>query len=251
MSGASQSRKERIHTFLVLKVSGQPDRVIVWDTQDISLGRSAENDIELDDAELSRRHAEFYRGDNACFVKDLGTSNGTLVNGRPIENHTLKNKDIVQVGAVEVHFYQVARNPATLGPKAEYASQLKNFGGAQATGDGDATILGLVDTLTVDEPDDDFVVRPVSDFDHGLAGTSDRLESAAAPRDLDLELEDLVDGRSAAKSAPAGSESSRVLSLNLEIHGLTGDLRRTLEALMGKVLDLPPLRIRIKGDDLG
>jgi hypothetical protein len=46
------------------------------------------------------------------------------------------------------------------------------------------------------------------------------------------------------------SDAAGTLSLSLEIQGLEGDLRRVLESVMGKTLQLPSLRIRIKGDDL-
>ena len=60
---AAATSKERVHTYLLLKGAGPAERVIVWDTQDVSVGRSPENDISIDDAALSRRHAEFYRAD--------------------------------------------------------------------------------------------------------------------------------------------------------------------------------------------
>jgi hypothetical protein len=41
------------------------------------------------------------------------------------------------------------------------------------------------------------------------------------------------------------------MALTLEIDGLSGDLRRVVEGLIGKAIDLPALRVRIKGRDLG
>jgi hypothetical protein len=50
-------------------------------------------------------------------------------------------------------------------------------------------------------------------------------------------------------AAPA--PASGPLALTLEIDGLSGELRRKLEALFGKVIELPSLRVKIKGRDLG
>ena len=50
--------------------------------------------------------------------------------------------------------------------------------------------------------------------------------------------------------SPRAARSGSTLSLQLEIEGLSGELRRALEALLGKVIELPPLRIRVKTDDL-
>jgi hypothetical protein len=52
-----------------------------------------------------------------------------------------------------------------------------------------------------------------------------------------------------ADAVPA--RTAQTLSLHLEIDGMTDELQTVVGSLLGKVLSLPPLRIRIKGDDLG
>jgi len=246
----------RIHTFLLLKQPGQPDRVVVWDTQQISLGRAAENDIAIDHAEISRRHAQFVRTDQDFVVQNLNTSNGTWVNGEPAANQPLRSGDVIRI----------AENPGALGARVEYASQLKEFEGPQiAAADGEATMLGLMDSLPGDE--DEFEVQPASDFAYDLHGIEGAPPKPAA-RDLDAELEgfglDDLEIPDAVTAAPGGSESTApdffelddvpapraAVSLRLEIEGLEGELRRKLEALLGKGIELPPLKIRIAKDDL-
>src|SRR5262245_4884505 len=68
----------RTQAILKLKIAGRT-RLIVFDTQDLTLGRATENDISVDDPEMSRRHAVFKRSREGCAVQDLGTSNGTAV----------------------------------------------------------------------------------------------------------------------------------------------------------------------------
>jgi predicted component of type VI protein secretion system len=179
--------KERVHTYLLIKGAGPAERIIVWDTQDVSLGRSGENDLAIDDEAVSRRHAVFYRAGNAWAVKDLGTSNGTHVNGEPIRERSLANKDVIRIGDIEITLVQVAKNPASIGKPVEYASQLKNFGGAagQAT-NGEATMLGLMQTVG-DDDDEDFVIGKANEFSADLDSMQEPA-SRAVPRDLDLEL---------------------------------------------------------------
>jgi predicted component of type VI protein secretion system len=301
---ATVTNRERIHTYLVLKAGGT-ERIIVWDSQDVTVGRAAENDISIDDAALSRRHAEFYRSSGAWAVKDLGTSNGTTVNGDTIRERVLQNKDVVRFGEIEISFVQVAKNPGQIGKKVEFASQLKGFGGAAGQAkDGEATMLGLVQTLDDDSSEDDFVVGKINDFGDDLASMPAPAQRPA-PRDLDLELDApagdrlpppavasvppahrLPTAKSGVRLAPPGAPNSvlddleepprpaarpqprpaarapvpaapvaapprqSALSLQLEIEGLSGELRRAVEALLGKVIELPALRIRVKADDL-
>ena len=57
------------------------------------LGRDASNPIQVHDTEVSRRHAEIRRDGNVFTVADLGSSNGTFVNGQRIEQHELASGD--------------------------------------------------------------------------------------------------------------------------------------------------------------
>lgn len=64
------------------------------------LGRGADATIVLDDAEVSRKHALIRRADDGTFVlEDLGSRNGTLVNGVPVDRRRLVFGDKVQVGS--------------------------------------------------------------------------------------------------------------------------------------------------------
>lgn len=278
----------KTHALFQLKVPGESVRILVFDTQDLSIGRAAENDLAIDEAEISRHHAVFTRKGGVCAVQDMGTSNGTFVNDQAVGRAELKSGDVVKVAEIELVYHETTKNPAQLGARAEYVSQLKGFGVPGATGDGEATILGLVDVAGAmpADSDDDFEVRPPGDFDFDLHEMASKGGAASGTRNLDLELGDLdsVGGAgdglddldldtvapTPAKTEPrpratapvvetqvwdlegegAGSGDGR-LSLSLEIEGLTPDLRAALEKLAGKMIGLPQLRIRIKGEDLG
>jgi hypothetical protein len=70
------------------------------------LGRSRECDIVVDDANVSRRHAEVRPGAQGWTVADLGSTNGVRVNGRPVgsEPHPLRDGDRVELGTAVVTF---------------------------------------------------------------------------------------------------------------------------------------------------
>ena len=247
---------ERVYVFLVQRRAGKAERLVVWDTQDISVGRAPENDVVVDDPEMSRNHAQFYKSEGGYSVQNMSMSNPTYVNDQPVTSQPLRNKDVVRLAETEFIFCRVARNPVTLGMKLEYASQLKGFGPQVAAGDGEATILGLVDTV---EGSDDFEVRPAAEFGNDL-----RSVEPPRTRNLDLEfandgLEELDIPEKPAARPKAGVQAwtldekppSATVSLHVEIQGLTGPQRASVEALLGKVIEIPKLRIRIKSDDLG
>ncbi len=71
-----------------------------------SIGRDASNDIQLHDTEVSRRHAQIYGSKDVFTVSDLDSSNGTFVNGRPVEAHRLESGDHLQIGRTLMLFTQ-------------------------------------------------------------------------------------------------------------------------------------------------
>lgn len=221
-----------LRNLLGLKEPGKPGRIVVWDTAEISFGRAPGNDVVLEDSDASREHAIFVRTAQGHQVQDLGTSNGTQVNGSPVrEPRLLENKDVVKIGEVQITFIQTRKDPSALGLAVDYASSLKGFTTPVAGVDPGATTLGLADPVA-----GSFEVGAVGDFGAGAGG------APTATRDLDLEFNDFVPG----DALPSASEGS--VSLQLEIEGLTPDLARRLQGLVGKLIELPALRVRIKGD---
>lgn len=69
------------------------------------VGRVAEVDLRVDDDSVSRRHAEIEAKGGEVVLRDLGSANGTTVNGSPIaEDTTLAPGDIIQFGVVEMMY---------------------------------------------------------------------------------------------------------------------------------------------------
>ncbi|MGE3241761.1 MAG: ATP-binding protein [Pirellulales bacterium] len=64
----------------------------------VTIGRGTANTVQLHDTEVSRDHVELVRRGDKFVLKDLGSSNGTFVNGRQIREHELASGDQVQLG---------------------------------------------------------------------------------------------------------------------------------------------------------
>ncbi|PWJ25049.1 pSer/pThr/pTyr-binding forkhead associated (FHA) protein [Branchiibius hedensis] len=75
------------------------------DADEVSVGRHPSSDIFLDDVTVSRRHAVFRRTDSGFAVQDVGSLNGTYLNGGLIDSTVLRTGDEVQIGKFRLVFY--------------------------------------------------------------------------------------------------------------------------------------------------
>jgi hypothetical protein len=93
---------------LVVMTSPALDQGDVYtiDSSALSIGRGANNDLTIDaDDYASTRHARFEPRRDGVYVEDVGSTNGTFVNGiRLTHERRLTNGDIVRVGATDLRF---------------------------------------------------------------------------------------------------------------------------------------------------
>ncbi len=73
----------------------------------MSIGRGAGNDIALGDLLVSRRHAELHINDGTTEIVDVGSANGTFLNGQRVSRVSLNDGDVVAVGH---HLFQIKGN---------------------------------------------------------------------------------------------------------------------------------------------
>ena len=73
-----------------------------------TIGRKAHNDIQIDNLAVSGEHAVIVTILNDSFMEDLGSTNGTLVNGNPVKKHFLQNNDVIELGKYKLKFIQEA-----------------------------------------------------------------------------------------------------------------------------------------------
>jgi pSer/pThr/pTyr-binding forkhead associated (FHA) protein len=79
-------------------------------TSRISIGRDSENSIALDDILASRRHAVILKIKEEYFIEDLGSTNGTFLNGEavpPGKYMRLKQEDIILIGRTELSLQKI------------------------------------------------------------------------------------------------------------------------------------------------
>ena len=88
----------------------EPDRVVfrMPDGAVKTIGRSAGAEFMVDAALVSRLHCQLSASGDALHVKDLGSTNGTFVNGRRVRSAELQDGDRLAVGRVEL---KVSRQP--------------------------------------------------------------------------------------------------------------------------------------------
>ena len=79
------------------------DRRLLGD-QPFRMGRMPENDLVIADPNVSRQHAEVRPVGTTFVLVDLGSTNGTKVNGASVSQHTLRTGDNISVGATTIRF---------------------------------------------------------------------------------------------------------------------------------------------------
>lgn len=82
------------------------ERVVALNPGRHRLGRGAEADVRLTDTGVSRLHAEIRLQDGQADLLDLGSTNGTTVNGRRISSTTLQDGDRIRLGSTGIVFRQ-------------------------------------------------------------------------------------------------------------------------------------------------
>jgi hypothetical protein len=83
---------------LILTLDGAIIREYPIDKESISIGRKHGNDIQINDMTVSGRHALINTISGETFVEDLGSTNGTLVDGSHVNKFLLMHGDIIQIG---------------------------------------------------------------------------------------------------------------------------------------------------------
>jgi predicted component of type VI protein secretion system len=97
---------------LILSLDGQVIKEFTLTKERSTIGRKPHNDIQIDNLAVSGEHAIIMTILNDSFLEDLGSTNGTLVNGQPVKKHFLQNNDVVEIGKYKLKY--VSETPATM-----------------------------------------------------------------------------------------------------------------------------------------
>lgn len=74
------------------------------DLDQATIGRDDNCAVFIDDSKVSRQHAEVQHRGEAFMLKDLGSINGTWVNGQQIEQHILQDGEVIRIGPAQIVF---------------------------------------------------------------------------------------------------------------------------------------------------
>ena len=96
---------------LIVKRGPSEGSRFLLDIDSTTAGRHPNAEIFLDDVTVSRKHAEFSRSSNGFAVTDLGSLNGTYLNGVRVDSSSLTDGDEVQVGKFRLTFYSASAGP--------------------------------------------------------------------------------------------------------------------------------------------
>ncbi len=94
-----------------LTVVDGPEQGTVYELKDVCLlGRALDCQVHIQDLSVSRRHARVSESGGQYFVEDLGSGNGTFVNGKAITRYTLTSGDIIRISALKLLFEEIRRS---------------------------------------------------------------------------------------------------------------------------------------------
>lgn len=89
---------------LILSLDGQVIKEHDVNKERMTIGRKPHNDIQIDNLAVSGEHAMIMTILNDSFLEDLGSTNGTMVNGQPVKKHFLQNEDVVEIGKYKLKY---------------------------------------------------------------------------------------------------------------------------------------------------
>jgi pSer/pThr/pTyr-binding forkhead associated (FHA) protein len=105
---------------LILSMDGLVLKEIPLTKERTTLGRKPHNDIQIDNLAVSGEHAVIVTILNDSFLEDLGSTNGTVVNGNPVKKHFLQNNDVIELGKYKLKFIGDAAPAGAGAEKADF-----------------------------------------------------------------------------------------------------------------------------------
>lgn len=126
-----------------------------------TVGRHTDNDIQLLDPEVSKAHLVIEHRPEGVFLTDLGSANGTAVNGGLVTSCPLQDGDVIQVGNTSLRFFLDAPEPA-FPPPPPTISQVPPR--ARTRSDPERTMVTIVPELAAAETTSVFALPMSEDF---------------------------------------------------------------------------------------
>jgi pSer/pThr/pTyr-binding forkhead associated (FHA) protein len=121
---------------LILSMDGLVLKEINLTKERTTIGRKPHNDIQIDNLAVSGEHAVIVTILQDSFLEDLGSTNGTVVNGQSIKKHFLQNNDIIELGKYKLKY--VNESPAGVAKAADFEKTMVLRPGAVKPASGPA-----------------------------------------------------------------------------------------------------------------
>jgi len=103
-AGVAAAAERQAMPRLVLSLDGVVLREVNLTKDRTTIGRRSHNDLVIDNLAVSGEHAVMIMSGNDVYLEDLGSTNGTTVNGQPIKKHLLQHADTVEIGKYRIRF---------------------------------------------------------------------------------------------------------------------------------------------------
>ncbi|MEW5768967.1 MAG: FHA domain-containing protein [Pseudomonadota bacterium] len=125
---------------LVVSLGGELVSSLFLEPGVVEIGRGEGNQLHLEGEGVSKRHARITSVGSDDILEDLGSTNGTLVNGRPATRHILHNNDVVGIGDYQLKYISVKAVAGVDSDRTLYIPSLKGAVSSDA-GTGVATAV--------------------------------------------------------------------------------------------------------------
>ena len=106
-------------TKLILKFKDTVISEFDLNQEETTIGRKPENTIHIDNLAVSSKHARVLKIGKKVILEDLGSTNGTLVNGQETSKHILNNGDVITVGKHTLTFVALEDESPVVAPAEE------------------------------------------------------------------------------------------------------------------------------------
>jgi pSer/pThr/pTyr-binding forkhead associated (FHA) protein len=123
---------------LILSMDGLVLKEINLTKERTTIGRKPHNDIQIDNLAVSGEHAVIVTILQDSFLEDLGSTNGTVVNGQSVKKHFLQNNDIIELGKYKLKY--VNETPAGVAKAADFEKTMVLRPGAVKPAPGPASV---------------------------------------------------------------------------------------------------------------
>ena len=127
---------------IVLSMDGLVLKEFTLNKERMTIGRKPHNDIQIDNLAVSGDHAVIITMQDDAFIEDLGSTNGTLVNGQPVSKHFLQDDDRIELGKYRLKYVKQMQMPAQHGEGGFEKTMILRPGSSQVLAKAQLSTVG-------------------------------------------------------------------------------------------------------------